>query len=44
MLRAASTGFLKVSPGYEDVVANSAFNPEENVHAELVFDARSKGR
>lgn len=34
----------EVIRGYEEVVANSAFDPKTNVHAELVLDARSKGR
>ena len=30
--------------GYEDMITNSAFNPKDNAHAELVLDARSRGR
>ena len=30
--------------GYENMVANSAFNPTDNVNVELVLDARSRGR
>ncbi|KAF5337093.1 hypothetical protein D9611_003249 [Ephemerocybe angulata] len=29
---------------YEDVLANSAFNPKDNINVELVLDARSSGR
>ncbi|KAJ3546989.1 hypothetical protein NMY22_g1833 [Coprinellus aureogranulatus] len=29
---------------YEDIVANSALNPKDNVEVELVLDARSRGR
>jgi thiosulfate/3-mercaptopyruvate sulfurtransferase len=30
--------------GYEDMVANSTFNPTSNANVELVLDARSRGR
>lgn len=44
-LRAIQAEHTTPNPlGYEDMVANSAFNPTSNANVELVLDARSRGR